>query len=143
MRDQSIRSTFRSRVGYYLLRLALVSCAVILAENNTSAQVLGRPNRTWHGTWTSPAKGHQGTLRMHLRPTASGSYQGLFAGRFFVVIPYVFRAQVNEINGQLVTNKRLGPLGDYQMVLTPYGNSLQGYWSAAGQSGGIYMQPRR
>lgn len=99
----------------------------------------------WRGRWTTespgPHYGHHGTLRMNLRPTGDGSYQGTFAGRFAVVVPYFYRAPVYRTEMGLVSSKRLGPLGNFEMRLqTNENGDLSGGWSAAGEFGGIRLR---
>lgn len=98
----------------------------------------------WRGRWTTETqgnrRGHEGSLRMNLRPQADGSYQGTFVGRFAVVIPYAYRARVYPTPDGLVASKRLGFLGNYDMNLVPAPNgSLRGGWTAAGERGGIFL----
>ncbi len=101
----------------------------------------------WQGRWTTDSqdgrRGHQGTLRMSLRPQADGSYQGTFAGRFAVVIPYVYRARVERVGQTLVSSKRLGPFGNYTMHLSPWNSELRGHWSAGSETGGIRLRRRQ
>ncbi len=97
----------------------------------------------WRGRWTTesqgPHYGHQGTLRMNLRPQPDGSYRGTFAGRFAVVIPYIYTAPVYRTETGLFSSKRLGPFGNYEMRLEPSRGILQGGWTAGGEHGGIYL----
>lgn len=95
----------------------------------------------YRGGWTS-APGerqrleHRGPLRVRLIPTGQGTYEGRFSGRFALIVPYFYRAPVIEMGGALYSEKRLGPMGTYQMQLVPSGNgNWQGGWSA-GQSHG-------
>ncbi|HBE71259.1 MAG TPA: hypothetical protein DDW52_24190, partial [Planctomycetaceae bacterium] len=107
------------------------------------------PNLTgrWVGTWDQPAAGkqrrdHRGSLRVRLRPVGPGQYRGVFAGRFAVVIPYIYRADVYQYGHTITSTRRLGPLGNYSMNLRANGNSLRGGWSAMGYRGNIQLQRR-
>lgn len=112
---------------------------------------MGRPGlagqtTVWKGRWTSDAtpnrRAHGGTLRVRLRPGAGNTQRGTFYGRFAVVIPYFYRATVHSQGGQLVASKRLGPMGQYDMVLVPSGNQLSGRWWAGGHTGSIELRRR-
>ena len=129
------RSTFLG----LCVALALVSICI----SDVGAQDL---SGTWKGKWTSPGssgrRAHQGTLNMRLRPTGPGTYQGLFYGRFAVVIPYAYRAQVSQAGNHVQSVKRLGPLGNYSMSLCASGACLNGSWQAGSHRGGISLRRR-
>jgi len=94
----------------------------------------------WGGRWESPSKGHSGSIHMRLRPLDENHYQGLFYGRFAVVVPYVYRAPVTRVGQTLYSEKRLGPLGSYRMVLQQNPGQISGNWSAGSLSGPISMR---
>ncbi len=100
----------------------------------------------WKGTWTSAANArhgeHQGPLRVRLVPTGPGTYRGWFAGRFFKVIPYLYRAEVQQYGSTAVSTRRLGPLGEYRMTLQVGPGSMRGGWTAAGERGSIQLRRR-
>lgn len=83
---------------------------------------------------------------MRLRPAphaSSGHFKAIFAGRFAVVIPYAYRADVFQSGNRLVSTKRLGPLGEYTMRLSGTApHKLTGTWSAMGQGGRISLRRR-
>lgn len=127
-------------------RLFLLSCLAYFlfahCQMSSAQDLSGR----WHGTWTTFPQGesrsHRGTLRIRLRSQADGTYQGTFAGRFAVIIPYVYRGTVYQHGNTLVSTKRLGPFGDYRMQLRHTGNILDGSWSAGNSAGGIQLRAR-
>jgi len=80
---------------------------------------------------------------MRLRPLDANRYQGLFYGRFALVVPYVYRAPVTRVGQTLYSEKRLGPLGSYRMVLQQSPGQIFGNWSAGSQSGPISMRLMR
>lgn len=101
----------------------------------------------WRGKWTShPAPGrrpHQGSLRVRLTPTAPCTYQGTFTGRFAVVLPYFYRAEVQQVGDTLISKKKLFGSLEYQMQVRPQGSSvLSGGWQAADHSGNIFLRKR-
>ena len=123
-----------------LLSLLAIGC---WASPRAQAQDLsGR----WKGTWSAAANAkhglHTGPLRVRLVSTGPGTYRGLFTGRFAVVVPYIYRAKVTQYGQQVVSSRRLGPLGEYRMTLFSTPNRLDGGWSAAGESGAIHLNRR-
>lgn len=121
---------------------AMIFCMTLIVPMALNAQ---EPAGRWAGRWTTHkenGRGHQGTLRVNLRPNGDGTYQGLFAGRFAVVIPYFYRATVVQEGDTLSSSKRLGPFGNYQMYLHHAAGSLSGGWSMGSDSGGIQLYRR-
>ncbi len=100
----------------------------------------------WVGRWTADATAkraeHGGPLRVRLRATGPNRYQGIFAGRFAVVIPYLYRAEVTQHGSSITSVKRLGPLGAYRMQAGVFGRAMQGRWNAGKSSGSIRLQRR-
>jgi hypothetical protein len=124
-----------------LLRYILVG-VLLMAMWCPASAVAQEPTGRWAGRWTTyqpNGRGHQGTIRANLRPNGDGSYQGTFSGRFFVVIPYFYRATVVQDGDMLYSTKQLGPLGNYQMQMLHSPGSLTGSWTTGDQSGGIML----
>lgn len=102
--------------------------------------------QVYRGQWRSQSTGHQGPMRVKVTPRADGNYDARFSGRFLVVIPFTYKVQLDnygwsEAGQHLRANRQLGPLlGSYQMSaeLTP--GSLNGSFSAAGDTGSIHMR---
>lgn len=100
----------------------------------------------YRGKWQSQSTGHQGPMRVRVTPRGDGNYDARFSGRFLVIVPFTYKVQLNnqgwtEAGQQLGADRQLGPLlGSYQMSaqLTP--GSLNGSFSAAGDTGQITMQ---
>ena len=128
--------------------LALVAIVILMFEFSSSASAQTGPDYSgrWVGRWQADATDrlpeHGGPLRVRLRSNGDGTYSGLFAGRFALVIPYIYRAPVMQNGTQLVSTKKLGPLGSYRMVLQGAPASLSGNWSAAGSTGSIRLRKR-
>lgn len=122
--------------------LSAVVVCLLLATSASAQDLSGR----WQGTWSSAANArhreHSGPLRIRLTSNGDGTYQGVFAGRFALVIPYFYRASVSQYGNQLVSTKRLGPLGVYRMQLSSSPGGLNGNWNAAGESGAIQLRRR-
>jgi hypothetical protein len=85
-------------------------------------------------------------MRVAIRPRSDGNYQALFTGRFFVVIPFMYRATLSpQLDGNgnvmLSANKPLGfGMGEYRMRTWVTGNRLQGSFSAARDRGTVSMR---
>lgn len=122
-----------------LFLVCLILWFTLLTVPCRAQELAGR----WKGTWSTYSQGekrpHHGTLRVHLRSQGNGTYQGTFAGRFAVVIPYFYRASVTQYGDSLISTKRLGPFGEYRMELHHQPGSLDGHWSAGGKAGGIRL----
>lgn len=138
-------STPPTRIARTLLLACLVvSAALCSSSTPLAAQDLGG---TWKGRWATDAspsrRAHGGPLRVRLRPAGPGVYHGTFSGRFAVVIPYFYRAEVYQVGSELRSTKKLGPFGDYEMSLQSFAESMHGSWSASGHRGTIRLQQVR
>jgi hypothetical protein len=125
-------------IGLVIL-LGLVSSGQAVAQDPIAGRLSGR----WSTHPRSSAliqRPHSGTLRVNLKPNGDGTYQGTFAGRFAVVMPYFYRAKVVDQGGYLTASKRLGPMGEYRMQLYPNANGWQGNWTAGKSSGSIVLE---
>lgn len=123
------------------LTIALMVLILFSARLSWSQEPAGK----WAGRWSTykeNGRGHQGTLRVNMRPNGDGTYQGSFAGRFAVVLPYFYRATVFQEGDMLYSNKRLGPFGSYQMQLQHSPGSLSGGWTMGSEAGGILLYRR-
>ena len=141
----SMLSNFPSRATRALIVMCFIASAAIASVSKPlSAHEFGG---TWKGRWKADAsesrRAHGGTLRIRLRPAGNGVYHGTFAGRFAVVIPYFYRAEVYQVGNELRSTKQLGPFGEYRMSLQSFGESMQGSWSASGHHGTIQLRQRR
>ncbi len=81
-----------------------------------------------------------------MQPSADGTYQARFAGRFAVVIPFAYRVTLNPThdmygNTILTAEKPLGRiLGSYRMSAQADALGLRGNFQAAGDNGSIEMR---
>lgn len=148
---QAIAFTSQVRRAAILAILIVSIGPAVAAQAGTTLPVpnLPGPNLSgkWVGTWDQPASGqqrrdHRGSLRVRLRHVGPGQYRGIFAGRFAVVIPYLYRADVTQYGHTVSSTRRLGPLGNYSMRLSVSGNSMRGGWSAMGHRGNIQLRRR-
>ncbi|MEM7473373.1 MAG: hypothetical protein AAF483_00130 [Planctomycetota bacterium] len=101
----------------------------------------------WRGKWTADATKrlpeHGGALRIKLQKTGPNTYKGRFSGRFALIIPYFYRADVIQHGNQIYSSKKLGPMGEYKMNLRSYGHSMSGSWNTKGYRGSIFVRRRR
>lgn len=81
----------------------------------------------WVGQWSSDANGHRGPLRATLTPTTTG-YDARFAGRFAVVVPFVYRTHLDVVGSSgesvfLAAERRIPMFGSFRTdaVVTPWG----------------------
>lgn len=120
-----------------LLLIPLATC--LWGPLSHSSEPTGR----WRGRWVSGTNGHSGPMRARITPSQNGSYNAVFAGRFALVIPFVYRAELQPVDSWQGTNyvveKRLGFLGTYRMQANVDHGQLNANWSAVGDSGQVQM----
>lgn len=124
-------------------RIAILFCCI----TGFGAQSLraGGPS-VYRGTWYSQSTGHQGPMRVKITPRADGNYDARFSGRFLLVVPFTYKVQLNnqgctECGQSLGAHRQLGRLlGSYEMSAVVNVSTLNGSFSAAGDTGQISMQ---
>jgi len=135
----------RTRRSLTLRTVLTLSGGLVACSASAIAQE-GNPQGRWSGRWQSESTGHGGPMNVSIRPTSNGNYQARFTGRFALVIPFAYRAELvpqTTSQGQtvLTSSKKLGPiLGSYQMNTQIIGDSLSGGFQAAGDRGTITMR---
>jgi hypothetical protein len=104
----------------------------------------GSPVGRWQGKWFSAPTGHQGPLRARIRRTPAGDYRALFAGRFFGVIPFAYRARLEPTGmpGQYVSVKRLPLVGEYRMSATITPSRFHAHFESRRDTGIFEMRRR-
>jgi len=127
-----------------MLRCLLGTLACTAFAASASAQ---SPVR-FVGEWRSDKSGHRGPMRAKLTPTATG-YDMLVAGRFAVVIPFVYRSHLdiaeNTPEGpRLVAEKKL-PLfgGSFKTSGVLTADGLIADYSAMKDTGKFTLMRRR
>lgn len=125
-------------------KLNAASLLVVLLANSLISTAPGdEPTGSWKGRWSSGRTGHSGPMRARVTPAHDGTYKAIFAGRFALVIPFVFRAELQPTQSWdgtvYVTEKRLPLLGSYRMNAVVPGNTFNANWSAAGDTGQFSM----
>ena len=124
-------------------RLCSVICLALCVSSLPA--VAGSP-QVYRGKWQSQSTGHQGPMRVKVTSRADGNYDARFSGRFLVVVPFTYKVQLNnqgwsESGQQLGAYRQLGPLlGSYQMTAEMSPSSLNGSFTAAGDTGQISMR---
>ncbi|QDT11057.1 hypothetical protein [Planctomycetes bacterium K23_9] len=79
-----------ARTIFVVILLTLVFSMSAIADS---------PQGKWKGRWLSDGSGHNGTLGAHIRPTGPTSYRAVFYGRFAVVVPFIYRANLQQVPG--------------------------------------------
>ncbi|MEO1529058.1 MAG: hypothetical protein AAFX06_26870 [Planctomycetota bacterium] len=120
-----------------LIRFILIaSFCFTLASAATAADPSGR----WRGSWTSRSTGHRGALRARVRQVDANTYRALFAGRFAVVVPFLYPAKLERVPGTsdcFRTTTRLPLLGEYRMTAHVSRNRFYAVYSG-GKENGIF-----
>lgn len=104
------------------------------------------PTGVWRGRWNSQSTGHSGPVRARIVAQPDGSYSARFSGRFAVVIPFTYRADLHPVDlpygsTWLVSEKKLGPvLGSYRMQAIQTGDQFSADFHAGRDSGRFEMQ---
>ena len=95
----------------------------------------------YRGKWQSHSTGHSGPMRVKLSSNADGTIDAKFSGRFALVIPFVYRAELIPAGGgSYASYKKLGPiLGEYRMNSNLSPTSFNATFTAAGDHGSFTM----
>jgi hypothetical protein len=123
----------------YKIAFAL-SMLLVLASFCHAENPIGR----WQGDWSSITTNHRGPMKADIRSNGDGTYSARFAGRFLVVLPFVYRVDLVpscENPSIFVANKSLGPLlGSYAMQTSFWQQTMNGRFQAAGDYGVVNMR---
>ncbi len=119
--------------------MILTALVVVLAIQSSC---FSDQTKRYRGNWKSISTGHQGALRVRIRPNEDGTMQATFAGRFAVIVPFVYRATlVPTGNGGYSSSKSLGPLiGEYRMNAIVTSDYFNASYQAAGDQGSFTMR---
>lgn len=83
-------------------------------------------------------------MRATLRYTASGEIDATFAGRFAVVIPFVYRAKLIPTGyGTYLATRKLAFFGEYRMEAAVDPQRFSASFNAAGDRGHFDMRRSR
>jgi hypothetical protein len=100
----------------------------------------------WRGSWHSSPTGHRGPLNAKIRQVSPDRYEALFYGRFFVVIPFAYRATLDRVPGTADlyhSSKRMPIVGNYQTTARISGGNFQANFQSGKDSGVFQMSRRR
>lgn len=154
----SLRSPFypvaaRSFAARLLLVTSVVLAGLLGAPASAHADqpCCGTPvsadaSGVWRGSWHSSPTGHRGPLNARIRQVSPDRYEALFYGRFFVVIPFAYRATLDRVPGTAdlyYSSKRMPIVGNYQTTARISGGSFQATFQSAKDSGVFQMSRRR
>lgn len=129
----------------------LIGLVGISASANANEPCCGTPvasdaSAVWRGSWYSAPTGHRGPLNAKIRQVSPDRYEALFYGRFFVVIPFAYRATLDRVPGTADlyhSSKRMPIVGNYQTTARISGGSFQATFNSGKDSGTFQMSRRR
>ena len=105
---------YGEKMRSFALLLVLLS-VIVIGSSAPAASPVGK----WRGGWSSQSTGHHGPLRARIRQTGPDSYRAVFAGRFALVVPFIYSAKLERVPGTCHcyrSAKRLPLLGTYEMT---------------------------
>lgn len=97
----------------------------------------------WRGRWCSHPTGHRGPVNATIRRINPDCYEATFHGRFFVLIPFVYRATLHRVPGTDLfhSTKRMPIVGTYQMTAQISGGHFEANFTS-GKDSGIFRMTR-
>ena len=122
----------------------LLSLLVLVLFAISSADA-GSPVGNWNGQWRSSGSGHKGPLRAKVQQTSPTTYRATFSGRFALVIPFVYRADLKRVPGSCdcyQSSRRLPLFGQYNMTAKVTPNRFYAQFQGK-KDGGIFDMKRR
>jgi hypothetical protein len=106
---------------------------------------LSQPSGVWRGYWHSDPTGHRGPINAKIRQVSPDRYEALFYGRFFVVIPFAYRATLTRAPGTadlFHSSKQMPIVGNYQTTATIRDGHFDANFSS-GKDTGVFRMTRR
>lgn len=134
-----------STAVWFVRILAILAILAILSVFTSGTAKAGSPAGRWKGSWSSGSSGHRGALRARIQPSDHGSYEAIFAGRFAVIIPFIYRTELTPIAGapgQYYSSKKLPLVGTYNMRATISGSQFYATFTGKRDQGIFRMQRR-
>lgn len=104
-----------------------------------------QPSGVWRGYWHSDPTGHRGPINAKIRQLSPDRYEALFYGRFFVVIPFAYRATLTRVPGTadlFHSSKQMPIVGNYQTTATIRDGHFDANFSS-GKDTGVFRMTRR
>ena len=101
----------------------------------------------WVGEWRSDANGHHGPLKARFRKVDDCTYQVTYRGRFFVVVPFVYRTSMT-VTGEgpdtvmLLASKKLPLVGEFRSEATATATDFQSTFQSGKDSGQFLLRRR-
>jgi hypothetical protein len=129
-----------------LIGLVGISASANADEPCCGTSVASDASGVWRGGWYSAPTGHRGPLNAKIRQVSPDRYEALFYGRFFVVIPFAYRATLDRVPGTADlyhSSKRMPIVGNYQTTARISGGSFQATFNSGKDSGTFQMSRRR
>lgn len=106
---------------------------------------LSQPSGVWRGYWHSDPTGHRGPINAKIRQVSPDRYEALFYGRFFVVIPFAYRATLTRVPGTadlFHSSKQMPIVGNYQTTARIRDGRFDANFSS-GKDTGVFRMTRR
>lgn len=127
--------------------IRVLLCGFLLSGFLAEANAF-QPQSVYRGKWVSNSTGHQGPMRVRIRPRGDGTYNARFTGRFAKVIPFSIRTIMTPVSTScnqttLVADRRIPIFGSYRMRATVTPNSMDAYYDASVDQGYFTMRRRR
>lgn len=119
--------------------------AVIHQHESIVSPPLSQPSGVWRGYWHSDPTGHRGPINAKIRQVSPDRYEALFYGRFFVVIPFAYRATLTRVPGTadlFHSSKQMPIVGNYQTTATIRDGHFDANFSS-GKDTGVFRMTRR
>ena len=127
--------------------IRLLFCGFLLFAFGGEANAF-QPQGVYRAKWVSNSTGHQGPMRVRIRPRRDGAYNARFTGRFAKVIPFSIRTTMTPVSTYgsqttLVAERRIPIFGSYRMRATVTPSSLNANYDATVDQGYFMMRRLR
>ncbi len=119
--------------------------AILHEHQPVQAVPLSQPSGVWRGYWHSDPTGHRGPINAKIRQVSPDRYDALFYGRFFVVIPFAYRATLTRVPGTadlFHSSKQMPIVGNYQTTARIRDGRFDANFSS-GKDTGVFRMTRR
>lgn len=118
--------------------------AAIMCLGLVAANAMAGSGERFRGRWYSDATGHSGPMRATLRYQDDGAIDATFAGRFAVVVPFIYRTKLMPTGyGTYAATRKLAFFGEYRMEAALSGDRFSGGFTAGEDRGRFEMQRTR
>jgi hypothetical protein len=119
--------------------------AIVHEHQPIRPATFSQPSGVWRGYWHSDPTGHRGPINAKIRQVSPDRYEALFYGRFFVVIPFAYRATLTRVPGTadlFQSSKQMPIVGNYQTTARIRDGHFDANFSS-GKDTGVFRMTRR